>query len=612
MDVKYRSSQWDKTKDSLRNLIGLGVWGKGMIDTMKDITDNLDEVSEKVAKYDSDGVVSFSYTSDKDKYQRLFEDFKVLEDFSGNVGDIVEDTIDQPFYEDIDAFVQKVRDSSISNYTTSNHIGATETIPISYYGSYQEYETEKTEITIDDILSGDNYYADQIKTSFEEWKVQNPDEDISYEDYRTVAVNTRAFEYESIEDGQFTKEFWVNIAALVVIVGVTVVCPPAGAVLGAAYATVEMGSAISGQDWASGRELDTSERWTRGLLAPLDVLPVGNAVTSFAGTARTTSKVIDVGQSASKVNRTNTAVQQADNVIELKIPADRLARTSNVDSTAGQADNVVSLADYANRQTANRLRNSQWAVKEQDRVKELQMAAGAEHLSDGNKMAGNSGPMMMRNDGVGPGGVGPVRGSGESVSSVSSVSKTGSGSLHAGSIRASSETQPIIKYKEGYHVEHLTGEIKKCTDRRGVSGGHNYSEFKKFFETNGKYKLEEIQKFAHPEIEGIYDLEYRMLVEIKDYRGIGTGEYKYIPKENRDPLKKTIYDPDFISDEDIVRYGKEAMEEGIKNGQVDELIDQNKSMVSGTASNGLKFEGIKNLETGEIDNFWPVLEWSER
>ncbi|WP_246823379.1 CdiA family toxin C-terminal domain-containing protein [Terribacillus saccharophilus] len=609
MDVKYRSSQWDKTKDSLRNLIGLGVWGKGMIDTMKDITDNLDEASEKVAKYDSDGVVSFSYTSDKDKYQRLFEDFKVLEDFSGNVGDIVEDTIDQPFYEDIDTFVQKVRDSSISNYTTSNHIGATETIPISYYGSYQEYETEKTEITIDDILSGDNYYADQIKTSFEEWKVQNPDEDISYEDYRTAAVNTRAFEYESIEDGQFTKEFWVNIAALVVIIGVTVVCPPAGAVLGAAYATVEMGSAISGQDWASGRELDTSERWTRGLLAPLDVLPVGNAVTSFAGTARTTSKVIDVGQSASKVNRTNAAVQQADNVIELRIPADRLARTSNVDSTAGQADNVVSLADYANRQTANRLRNSQWAVKEQDKVQELKMVAGAEHLSAGNKMAGNSGPMMMRNDGVGPGGVGPVRGSGESVSS---VSKTDSGSLHAGSIRASSETQPIIKYKEGYHVEHLTGEIKKCTDRRGVSGGHNYSEFKKFFETNGKYKLEEIQKFAHPEIEGIYDLEYRMLVEIKDYRGIGTGEYKYIPKENRDPLKKTIYDPDFISDEDIVRYGKEAMEEGIKNGQVDELIDQNKSMVSGTASNGLKFEGIKNLETGEIDNFWPVLEWSER
>ncbi|WP_366248086.1 DNA/RNA non-specific endonuclease [Terribacillus aidingensis] len=340
MDVKYRSSQWDKTKDSLRNLIGLGVWGKGMIDTMKDITDNLDEASEKVAKYDSDGVVSFSYTSDKDKYQRLFEDFKVLEDYSGSVGDIVEDTIDQPFYEDIDAFVQKVRDSSISNYTTSNHIGATETIPISYYGTYQEYETEKTEITIDDILSGDNYYADQIKASFEEWKVQNPDEDISYEDYRTAAVNTRAFEYESIEDGQFTKEFWVNIAALVVIVGVTVVCPPAGAVLGAAYATVEMGSAISGQDWASGRELDTSERWTRGLLAPLDVLPVGKAVTSFAGTARTTSKVVDIG---SLLNKTKLSSSLADNI-------------------TNQTSKVVRLVETAGQQTAARLRSATHTV----------------------------------------------------------------------------------------------------------------------------------------------------------------------------------------------------------------------------------------------------------
>ncbi|WP_051748072.1 TNT domain-containing protein [Terribacillus saccharophilus] len=436
MDVKYRSSQWEKTRDSLRNLIGLGAWGKGMIDTMKDITDNLDEASEKVAKYDSDGVVSFSYTSDKNKYQRLFEDFKVLEDYSGSVGDIVEDKIDQPFYEDIDEFVQKVRDSSISNYTTKNHIGATETIPISYYGSYQEYTTEKTEITIDDILSGDNYYADQIKASFEEWKVQNPDEDISYEDYRTAAVNTRAFEYESIEDGQFTKEFWVNIAALVVIVGVTVVCPPAGAVLGAAYATVEMGSAISGQDWASGRELDTTERWTRGILAPIDILPIGKAVTTFSGTARTTSKVIDVGQSASKINKTNTAVKQVDNVIELKIPTERLhVKTPSTGSAAGQTDNVVSLTEHANKLASNRLRNSQWAVKEQDKVQELQKVAGGENLSFTHNLAGDVSPIMMKNGDSSVSSVGPVKGSAE----VNPVSSNNVGRIDSKSAKVSSE-----------------------------------------------------------------------------------------------------------------------------------------------------------------------------
>ncbi|MCY8918099.1 CdiA family toxin C-terminal domain-containing protein [Bacillus atrophaeus] len=160
-------------------------------------------------------------------------------------------------------------------------------------------------------------------------------------------------------------------------------------------------------------------------------------------------------------------------------------------------------------------------------------------------------------------------------------------------------------------MEHLTEEVTKCTDWRGVSGGHNYTEFKKYFDTNGKYKLEEVKKTAHPKVKGIYDLEYRMKVEIKDYRGIGTGQYKYIPKENKQPFKKTIYDPNIISNKDIVKFGKEAMDDGIKSNRIRALDGQNKETIQGTASNGLKFEGIRNVETGEIDNFWPVLEWSE-
>jgi hypothetical protein len=102
-----------------------------------------------------------------------------------------------------------------------------------------------------------------------------------------------------------------------------------------------------------------------------------------------------------------------------------------------------------------------------------------------------------------------------------------------------------------------------------------------------------------------------MKVEIKDYRGIGTGQYKYIPKENKQPFKKTIYDPNIISNKDIVKFGKEAMDDGIKSNRIRALDGQNKETIQGTASNGLKFEGIRNVETGEIDNFWPVLEWSE-
>ena len=77
--------------------------------------------------------------------------------------------------------------------------------------------------------------------------------------------------------------------------------PPAGIALGAAYGAYELSSALSGKDLVSGRELDTSERWVRGLLAPLDIVPgAGVAVTKFAGAgatglARIGGKVVPTG-----------------------------------------------------------------------------------------------------------------------------------------------------------------------------------------------------------------------------------------------------------------------------------------------------------------------------
>ena len=232
----------------------------------------------------------------------MFEDFDVLHNFSGKVGDIVDRTIDQPFYEDMDAFVEAMRDLSISNYTTTNRIGATEIVQ-SYagYGVPQQFEIDKAEVSLDDLLSGDTFYGEQMKLEYEAWKELNPDQDFSQKEYQQAIVNTRAFGYESIRDTQENKEFWFQIGALVVIVGTTLICPPAGIALGAAYGAYELTSALSGKDLVSGRELDTSERWVRGLLAPLDIVPgAGVAVTKFAGSgaaglARIGGKVVPTG-----------------------------------------------------------------------------------------------------------------------------------------------------------------------------------------------------------------------------------------------------------------------------------------------------------------------------
>lgn len=277
-------------RDGIGDLIGLWRWGKGMIDNLKDISGNLENAKSDIADYDHDGVISFQYTSLENKYQDLYEDFDILHSFTGKVGDIVDRTIDQPFYKDMDAFVEAMRDLTISNYTTKNRIGATETqiIYAEGYGPYQSLEVPKTEVSLDDLLSGGNFFGEQMKLEYEAWKELNPDKAISEEEYRQAALNTRAFEYESIRNQQENKEFWVQLGALVVIVGVSIVCPPAGLALGVAYGTLELSSAVSGKDWVSGRELGTGERWFRGLLAPLDIIPGVGALKKLSGTARLT------------------------------------------------------------------------------------------------------------------------------------------------------------------------------------------------------------------------------------------------------------------------------------------------------------------------------------
>src|SRR5690625_543967 len=294
MDVTYKTSDWDKAKQQVGGLIGLGVWGKGMIDDLKDITKNLEKARSDIKEYDVDGEISFSHTSQEDKYTSLFEDFKELHGYTKEVGTIVDDVIDQRFYEDMDAFVESMRNLNIGDYKTENRIGATQIIQ-DYHAPNGGYEFEKGEVSLEDLFDGDNFYADQVKLEYEEVlkTLDESEEDFTFADYQQVALNTHAFEYNSIKDQQMNKEFWVSIAALAVIITATVIFPPAGLALGAAYGAYELTNAVRGEDLASGRELGTGERWFRGLLAPLDIVPGLGAAKKFATTGRVTSKVAD-------------------------------------------------------------------------------------------------------------------------------------------------------------------------------------------------------------------------------------------------------------------------------------------------------------------------------
>ena len=166
-----------------------------------------------------------------------------------------------------------------------------------------------------DILNGNNFFAAKMKASYDRFKQEHSDEKFTFEDYQHAALNTRAFQYESIEDKQQKKEFWRDIIigiGLVVGTVAAIACPPAAPAiiaLGATYGALELGSAASGKDWMTGRELGTGERWFRGAFSLLDIVPGVKGLHAFGKAAQAPEAVLKAAQLGTSTNL-KTAVKQ--------------------------------------------------------------------------------------------------------------------------------------------------------------------------------------------------------------------------------------------------------------------------------------------------------------
>ncbi|HHQ1176206.1 TPA: ribonuclease YeeF family protein [Listeria innocua] len=294
-EVNYREDDWREAKSALAPFAAAN-WVGGLFNNLEKVSKNMEEAEEDIQELDSDHAISFQHTNYRGKYSAIEDDLMVLYKFSCHAGEKMETLVDQPFYEKLDAFVDGMQDLSISTYSTTNRIGAkSKQTYTTTSGGSQVIESIKEGATIEDLMNGDNFYANQMQLQYRDWQRANPDQDVSKKDFQMGMLHSRAFEYKSIKDEQQEKEFWVSIVATVVIVGVSIFCPPAGLALAVGYGSLEAGSAISGKDWVSGRELSTEERALRGGLALLDIVPGVKALSTGAKAASAGSKLVRVG-----------------------------------------------------------------------------------------------------------------------------------------------------------------------------------------------------------------------------------------------------------------------------------------------------------------------------
>lgn len=241
MDVKYVPEEWQGMKDGLDALTG-GQYGGGMKSGLIKLNDLLEDIESKIKDKDSDRSISFTHTSKKSKIEELFKDYQKLADFCLKAGSLVADHIDSPFYKKIDAFAEKMRGLTIHNYTTVNRIGSKETTYVGYGMSKQAVETDKAKVSVNDIFKDSESFDHVLSKEFEEFQINHPDIELSYEEYTKAIASSRGFEYESIGDVQKNQELWRDLLAGAGIIVLTIFCAPAGLTVAVAYGGANIAS----------------------------------------------------------------------------------------------------------------------------------------------------------------------------------------------------------------------------------------------------------------------------------------------------------------------------------------------------------------------------------
>ncbi|MEC2102439.1 glycohydrolase toxin TNT-related protein [Bacillus licheniformis] len=307
MDVKYVPEEWQGMKDGLDALTG-GQYGGGMKSGLIKLNDLLEDIESKIKDKDSDRSISFTHTSKKSKIEELFKDYQKLADFCLKAGSLVADHIDSPFYKKIDAFAEKMRGLTIHNYTTVNRIGSKETTYVGYGMSKQAVETDKAKVSVNDIFKDSESFDHVLSKEFEEFQINHPDIELSYEEYTKAIASSRGFEYESIGDVQKNQELWRDLLAGAGIIVLTIFCAPAGLTVAVAYGGANIASAATGKDWMTQRELNTGERFERGVFGALDIIPGAAAAKGSFKSAAT------IGQISSKTEHMVQSLKDSKNI----------------------------------------------------------------------------------------------------------------------------------------------------------------------------------------------------------------------------------------------------------------------------------------------------------
>jgi len=269
VDVKYVVTEWEAMTNGLSSLRGMNSQSTfgGAFKELKEVSKLLQQAKATIRELDCDNDITFVHEDYRNEYDTLLSKFDTLGSF--RAGGIVDETIDQPFFSDLDLFAGALHNAQIEKIGVPNLLGLVEPVLPSLIPNpqnmaiTQDYEPEQQEkklVSLKDLFeAGDAYWGSKVKEEYEEYVDKNGDNK-SLEMYiKENLLKSRDFKYKSIKDNQELIELLADVGSLYGT--------------GTAHALGEVQSALQKKDVFSGKDLTDKEAKGKLYMALLNLIP---------------------------------------------------------------------------------------------------------------------------------------------------------------------------------------------------------------------------------------------------------------------------------------------------------------------------------------------------
>ncbi|EUJ43859.1 hypothetical protein [Listeria fleischmannii] len=117
--IDYTYDEWRESAMAVQFEVG-GLGTIGAMGYIHAIHQTLHDIDRRIQEKDTDRAITFEFINPSTSEMHLIEDFQILQDFEpGYIG--LKEQVDEAFHQDMDQFVQGMRDLSISNFKTKKY-----------------------------------------------------------------------------------------------------------------------------------------------------------------------------------------------------------------------------------------------------------------------------------------------------------------------------------------------------------------------------------------------------------------------------------------------------------------------------------------------------------